>query len=106
MNVVAILGAVGAGTILAELVRAFLGRRQATASSTDVITQAAERAVSMISADNQRLRDQVEGLTLEVQRLSDEIGALRQQVAVLEDENERLLAELVRTHPLWRPDPS
>jgi outer membrane murein-binding lipoprotein Lpp len=96
---VIILGALASGGVLTALIQGFLGRRKSAADSTDVITQAAERAVQVISSDNTRLRLQVDGLVAQVERLSGEVHALRDQIANLTHENEELLRRLAAWDP-------
>ena len=105
-QVVLILTTLGAGGVLSTVVQGWLRRRQSGAETTDVITQAAERAVGVISTDNGRLRIQVDGLVAQVERLSAEVHALRDQIRAqtaqiheLQSENEVLLRKLAEWDP-------
>ena len=105
-QVVLLLTALGVGGGVTALVQGWVRRRQSGAETTDVITQAAERAVGVISADNVRLRVQVDGLVAQVERLSSEVHGLRdqiraqtQQIVELQHENEVLLKRLAEWDP-------
>jgi hypothetical protein len=101
-----ILGALASGGVLTALIQGFLGRRKSAAESTDVITQAAERAVMMVSSDNARLRLQVDGLVEQSRQQSERITALtvevhgmRTQIQSLEAENAALMVRLMALDP-------
>ena len=105
-QIVLILTALGVGGAVTALVQGWVRRRQSGAETTDVITQAAERAVGVISSDNVRLRVQVDGLVAQVERLSTEVHGLRdqiraqtQQMSELQHENETLLRKLAEWDP-------
>ena len=94
------------GALIAAAVAVLLNRRKAKAEATDVITQAAERAVLMVSADNGRLRVQLDGLIEQSRQQSDRISALtlevhglRKQIETLENENLSLMAKLAALDP-------
>lgn len=90
-GVISGLSAVATAAI-AGLVAWLSSRRRDRAGATDVITTAAERLVQMHSADNQRLREEVQALTIEVRELrrqmrvdqlhcDQQLNALRLQLA-------------------------
>lgn len=89
-----LIAVMGGGGLLVTIVTGVMRRRD-----PDVITQAAERAVAMVSADNQRLRAQVEGLVTQVDRLTTEVHALRSDLQHQLAENEQLLARLAELDP-------
>lgn len=99
MNALAILSAAGAGGILLAVVQAVLARHKNEADAADVITSAATRAVAMVSADNQRLRDEVRELSAQVRALTAEVHALRAQVSTLDHDNLDLLRRLAEWDP-------
>ena len=89
-----ILG-LASGGVLTALIAVIASRRKTGAETTDVITQAAERAVQVISEDNTRLRLQVEGLITHV-------AQLERRVSELESENAILLRRLAAWDPTER----
>jgi cell division protein FtsB len=81
-NALVVVGLLASGGVLTAIVNALIGRRRASAETTDLITQAAERAVGLIQQDNVRLRAEVERLTARVEELSAEIHALKLQIGI------------------------
>ena len=76
-----------ATAIVTALAGWVINRRKDAASATDAITSAAGRLVSDVSADNQRLRD-------DIKALRDEIAALRVQMAEDQRSCDKQLSQL------------
>ena len=98
-NLIVVFVSLASGGVLSAIVQGFVTRRKSGADRTDVITQAAERAVTVISLDNARLRIQVDGLVLQVEKLTTEIHQLRDQIGELQSENDLLLRKLAEWNP-------
>jgi len=71
------------GGATVEILRAIFGKRQARATATDVITQAAQRAVGVQDDVIERLQQTVQALVLESDSLKRENAALRIEIAEL-----------------------
>ena len=87
-NLIPVLTLLLSGGLLTALVQGALSRRKTVAETTDVITQAADRLVARVSADNEALRT-------EVLALRGEIAALKREFHEARSEWERERAELM-----------
>ena len=84
-----------ATAIVTALAGWVINRRKDAASATDAITSAAGRLVSDVSADNQRLRDDIKALRDEIAALRvHEIAALRVQMAEDQRSCDKQLSQL------------
>jgi outer membrane murein-binding lipoprotein Lpp len=84
------------GGLLTALVQGALSRRKTSAETTDVITQAADRLVARVSADNEALRSEVSALRGEIAALKREFHEARTE---WERERAELMAALGNSHP-------
>ncbi len=98
-ELIQVLGLLASGGVLTALIAVIASRRKTGAETTDVITQAAERAVQVISEDNTRLRLLVEGLQSHVERLEQRVTAQDKRISELETENAVLLRQLAAWDP-------
>lgn len=91
---VEVFGLLLGGGAVVELLRQLFGKRKARADASDVITQAAQRAVGVQDDVIERLQQTVQALVLEADSLKRENAALRTEIAELRSLVARLEAAL------------
>lgn len=103
-TIVAIIGALGGGGVIAAVVNSVLGRRKESAEITKAQTEtlstsietSAKSIITMYREDNASLRQQLEDIDSKLDQARQETGLLRAEVAQL-----RPLTELIAREREW-----
>lgn len=98
---------VGGTAGLGALITALSTKRRTNAESTDIITQAAERVVTLTSSDRDKLLAKVEEqdrviaeLQEEIAQLHVEIADMAREKASVEEINERLVTQVAKQNEI------